>query len=297
MLAAKVKTESLPVKAARPMNAKFQELRAKPLFQQLSPAALEVAKDIDVTDQIEALSIAKASLPDAKSRSLDPQVLSLRQDLTETLLMTFLEGRQVTAELDDQVAHANELRNVLEGKRDKAVRYNNILNFTSGGALAILASGLQIGTKVGLQNTGNEFEVMAGALQAGISAYALRLVKGERFAAQVHPNMLARVFDLPDPHDDHYPPAVWAYLDDPITPGGLSRRDLLIKSWVKVGRIQTPSPKNMDHIRLLCGTVAQKKGTSIDLLQDRAAMLVDLRAVVMEESKELLEIMRFIKKM
>jgi hypothetical protein len=174
--------------------------------------------------------------------------------------MTLLEGREASSELDDQIANANEVRNALETRRDRAVRYNNVLNFTSAGALAVFASGIQIGTGNGLQNTGNEFEVIAGGLQAGISAYSLLLSKGSRLSSEVEPNMLAKVFDLPDPNDDHYPRAIWSYLDDPVTAGGLSRRAVLIKRWIKLGRIQSPTAKNgMQRIRLLCGTVAQKK--------------------------------------
>lgn len=281
------------------MTLSSQSCGAENLFETLSPMAKEVSKDIGVSQYILDLQElrAKSINPDAIKR--DVQFLFVKQEMTEILLTTFLETRDVVAEVDDEMSRSSELKDLLESRRDRAIRLNNITNFTSGGALAMIGSGIQIGGGNAINNAGNLMEVAAGALSTGISTYALKQSSGERRSAGVDPNMLARLFNLPTTKDRDIPAPIWNYLNEPIPGGkGESRREQLIQRWVQLGRIPPPTSKaGQRRIALLAGVVAQSHEVTIDLLDDRVAMLNDMRAIVGSITRELLEIMRVMRKL
>ncbi len=272
---------------------------ASDVLSTLSPSAREVAKDIGIAPYILQLQELRDKSPTDEARKRDPQYLFVKQEMTEILLTTFLETRDVVAEVDDAMTHSDELKNLLESHRDRAIRLNNITNFVSGGALAMIGSGLQIGTTNPYQNAGNIMEVGAGALSTGISTYALKQSSGEKRTANVNPNLLAPCFSLPTEKDKDIPVPILNFLNEPIPEGkGLSRREILIQHWVEIGRIPPPkSREGQRRIALLCGTVAQPHQVSIDLLNDRVAMLDDLRAAIGQMSRQLLEIMRLMRKL
>ena len=99
----------------------------------------------------------------------------------------------------------------------------------------MLASGVQIGTPMAYQNWGNVLEVCAGGLSTGISLAALRTARGRTCSLPAAPNMLARIFDLPDNEPQRYPHSIWLYLSDSTTgrTGGKSRREELIDKWIR----------------------------------------------------------------
>jgi hypothetical protein len=90
--------------------------------------------------------------------------------------------------------------------------------------------------------------------------------------------MLAEFFERPALPDSKYPATIWAFLDEaaPNGPDGLTRRQQLIQTWVEVKRID--SLASADKIRRLTSQPAERLDLSIDDLEDRAAMLQDVRA-------------------
>jgi len=276
-----------------------QKCLAEDLYDTLSPTAKEVSKDIGVNQYIVELQTlrSKSLNPDAIKR--DVQFLFIKQEMTEILLTTFLETRDVVATVDDEMSRSAELKDLLESRRDRAIRLNNITNFTSGGALAMIGSGIQVGGGNAISNAGNVMEVAAGALSTGISTYALKQSSGEKRSAGANPNMLARLFNLPTTRDKDIPAPIWNFLNEPIPGGnGQSRRDQLVERWVQLGRMPPPSSKaGQRRVALLAGAVAQNHAVTIDLLDNRIAMLNDLRAAVGAMSGELLQIMKLMRKL
>jgi hypothetical protein len=258
-------------------------------FEGLSAGALEVAKDLHVVPTLnELLELRKDP---AKRESV--HVLLLRQEITESMLMAFLEVRGVIAAIDDEMGHTERLQDEMASKRDRAIRYNNIINFTSGGALAMLASGIQVGTQTPLQNTGNELEVMAGALSSGISAYALKQARGGKRSAAASPNMLAQILGRATPIDQSYPDSVWIYLNDPPPGTSVPRRELLIQKWVAAKRIAPPNTRaGQRDMDAMSGATAQHKSITIDTLANRRIMLEEVKAVVSQMTRDLLDIMK-----
>jgi len=95
--------------------------------------------------------------------------------------------------------------------------------------------------------------------------------------------MLAKLFDRPTEFHSDYPQEVWAYLNaaPPAEPGDGTRRERLIKQWADIGRIEAgDTRKAQQKVELLTSGVSDQRPLAIDLLNDRAAMLADVRARV-----------------
>ncbi len=263
----------------------------------ISIGAVKVAKDMQMLDEIAELNDLKKAhvyVPGQRVRSLE--VICVRQDLDENLLSAFLATRRVVSELDRQVSGYDAVARVLEEKRDQAIRNNTILNFTSGGALAMTQGGISIGTPMKYQNAGNELGAVAGALTAVIGAYALKLQGGGKRSSERDPNMLAPIFGLVPNEPNKYPPLVWNYLNDYEPGQKKSRREQLIDRWVKLNYIEPlDKPSSKKHLEELSGTIELHKVVNIDLLRDRIPMLQDVRAAVAGINEYLDEILTFVR--
>jgi len=263
----------------------------------ISIGAVKVAKDMQMLDLVAELNELKkehAYVPGRRVHSLE--VISVRQDLDENILSAFLATRRVISELDRQVAGYDAVARVLEEKRDQAIRNNTILNFTSGGALAMTQGGISVGTRMKYQNAGNELGAIAGALSAVIGAYALKLQGGGKRDSERDPNMLAPIFGLIPNEPNKYPPLVWNYLNDYEPGQKKSRREQLIDRWIKLNYIEPlDKPSSKKHLQELAGTIPLHKVVNIDLLRDRIPMLQDVRAAAAGINEYLDEILTFVR--
>ncbi len=263
----------------------------------ISVGAVKVAKDLQMLDEIAELNELKKSksyVPGQRVHSLE--VICVRQDLDENILSAFLATRRVVSELDRQVAGYDAVARVLEEKRDQAIRNNTILNFTSGGALAMTQGAISIGTPMKYQNAGNELGTIAGALTTVIGAYALKLQGGGKRSSERDPNMLAPIFGLLPNEPNKYPVVVWDYLNDYEPGQKKTRREQLIDRWVKLNYIEPLNkPSSKKHLEELAGTIPLDKAVSIDLLRDRIPMLQDVRATVAGVNEYLDEILTFVR--
>ncbi|MBS1956469.1 MAG: hypothetical protein JST89_19940 [Cyanobacteria bacterium SZAS-4] len=263
----------------------------------ISIGAVKVAKDLQMLDEIAELNELKKSkvyVPGQRVRNLE--VICVRQDLDENILSAFFATRRVVSELDRQVAGYDAVARVLEEKRDQAIRNNTILNFTSGGALAMTQGAISIGTPMKYQNAGNELGAIAGALTTVIGAYALKLQGGGKRSSERDPNMLAPIFGLLPNEPNKYPVVVWDYLSDYEPGQKKTRREQLIDRWVKLNYIEPLNkPSSKKHLQELAGTIPLDKAVSIDLLRDRIPMLQDVRATVAGVNEYLDEILTFVR--
>lgn len=263
----------------------------------ISIGAVKVAKDLQMLDEIAELNDLKKDhvyVPGRRVHSL--AVVSVRQDLDENILSAFLATRRVVSELDRQVSGYDAVARVLEEKRDQAIRNNNILNFISGGALAVTQGAISIGTPMKYQNAGNELGTIAGAVTAMIGAYALKLQAGGKRSSERDPNMLAPIFGLVPNEPNKYPSLVWNYLNDYEPGQKKSRREQLIDRWIKLNYIEPLNkPSSKKHLEELAGTIPLHKDVTIDLLRDRIPMLQDVRAAVAGINEYLDEILTFVR--
>ena len=96
-------------------------------------------------------------------------------------------------------------------------------------------------------------------------------------------NMLAEFFDRPALGDSRYDPIVWSFLNDvaPTDQEGLARKDRLIQTWITLKRTDPPSTSaGKDKIDRVTSQPSNKLPLTIDDLEDRSAMLEDVRAKV-----------------
>ncbi|HEY9715698.1 MAG TPA: hypothetical protein V6C72_19645, partial [Chroococcales cyanobacterium] len=259
----------------------------------ISVGALKVAADLEIAQEIVALEKWKQKHAHEKPTA-DIEVIALRQELDEDLFSAFLQTRRVISELDRQISGFEAVARVLEDKRDQAIRNNTILNFTSGGALAMTQGIMSVGTPMKFQNTGNELGAVAGALTMAIGAYALKIQNGGKRSAEQDPNMLAPIFGLVPVEPNKYPPVIWNYLNDYEPKQKLSRKQQLIERWKTLNYIQKEGgEKSKKKLEALCGTVPLQKQVTIALLRTRIPMLEDLRATVAGMNEYLDEILTF----
>ncbi len=286
---------------------------AQTQFSDLSPSAQEVAQDIGIDDELKellALKAKRASLfPDTASgdntsasslKISDPdtiRILLLRQEITETILASTIDLRVVIAHIDEEGSTYSGLKAYLEDRRDRAIRRNTTANFLSNGALTMASNGWEIPPGETPETIGAMIGAVAGGVTTGISAWALKINGGEKRSAQTAPNMLAKFFNQPTDTNHDYPKEIWRFLTDaqPLSPNRESRKEKLLKRWIENKRVeQINTPQGKQRLALLCGTVPQVKSVTIDLLDDRVAMLADVKATVSLMFAQLLELMRAI---
>lgn len=254
----------------------------------LTAEATEIAEALNITSLVTELQRLKQV---TNNDANNVQLLSKRVQVLERLFMAQMEMQRVMAEIDSEVTRANEQRAVLEARRDKAITLNSVANMFAGGGLGAFGNSLQFMSN---EIPGEVCELVSGVAAAGLSAYAIKQQGGSRSTLSKAPNMLAQLFGIDASAHTTYPPMVWRYLNSippNHTESKLTRKDLLIRKWERYERIDRRGPHSQHKIQLLTGTVPQQRAVTIDLLDDRAAMLADLRAEVSSMSHGLLELM------
>src|SRR5215510_5632303 len=232
----------------------------------LSPGAEEIARTIGVTSLLERFYDLPERDRGAGGGAMTLEALSLRQQITE---------------IDSELAQISVVRSQLEDRRDHALAISNLANIVTSGGTGVIGTALQF--SAGTTNAGNIIGVAGGAVSTVLSLVGLRQQHGGKLPLGVSPNMLAKLFDRPTEFHSDYPNEVWTYLNaaPPAEPGAGTRRERLVKQWVDTGRVDTGDTHKAQHkIELLTSGVSDQRPLAIDLLNDRAAMLADVRARV-----------------
>lgn len=263
-----------------------------PVLKQLSPGAAEVAQEIGVVSLLEKLMRLPAAERGGGGATLSAEALSLRQQITETVVGTSLEIDGVVAEIDSELGQIAAVRAVLEARRDRALAIGTVANIITSGAGGVLGTALQF--KDSTAKAGNIIGVAGGGISTFLSFIGIRQQRGGKEPLGVTPNMLAKIFDRKAEFHSGYPQEVWDYLNaiPPTENVRETRRAQLLKAWTATGRIDTGNaPKVQEKIELLTSGVSQQKRLTIDLLNDRAAMLSDVRAKVSLMKRDLSKLM------
>lgn len=215
----------------------------------------------------------------------------VRQDVTETLLESFFEVQSVVSTIDDEINHDQHLQDELLSRRDRGIKYNNILNFGIQGTLSMISGGLAFPTGTRFQKTAGDLAIVAGATGTSLAVYALKQNQGPKVLLAPNPNMLTQVFSGLIVEGHEYPDSVWKYLSDSPTGTTLTRRELLINKWVHAKRIGSlTSKRGKQDIDILTGLESQT--VSIDILNNRIIMLSELRTAISQMSRDILSVMK-----
>src|ERR1700723_2252720 len=204
------------------------------------------------------------------------QILWLHQRISEQVMAASLQVDATIAQIDNEIARANELRGFLSDRRDHAVSRTNLLGVLAGGAVGATSSGLQLSSNLTKPAAG--VGIAAGTLSAGLALTGIHQEKGKSSTFDFESNMLAEFFDRPTLPNSQYPATIWVFLNEigPNGPAGLTRKEQLLQTWVQVKRIDSlSSTEKIDH---LTSQPSQSLKLSIDDFEDRGAMLQDVRA-------------------
>jgi hypothetical protein len=204
------------------------------------------------------------------------QILWLHQRISEKVTAASLRVDATIAQIDNEIAQANELRGLLSDRRDRMVSRANLWGAILGGTVGATSSGLQLSSSLSKPAAG--VGIGAGALSSGFALYGIHAQPGKSSLFDFQSNMLAQIFGRSTLPNCQYPTTIWSFLNEPAlgSASGLTRREELLQSWVNVRRIDSlESREKIDH---LTSQPSQQLKLSIDDLEDRAAMLQDLRA-------------------
>jgi hypothetical protein len=204
------------------------------------------------------------------------QILWLHQHISEEVMAASLQVDATLAQIDNEIARANEVRGYLADRRDRAVSRANLLSVLVGGAVGATSSGLQLSSSLTKPAAG--VGIGAGTLSAGLALAGIHQEKGRTSPFDFDSNMLAEFFDRPTLPNSKYPSTIWIFLNEisPSGPAGLTRKEQLLQTWVQVKRIDSLS--STDKISRLTSQPAENLHLTIDDFEDRGAMLQDVRA-------------------
>jgi hypothetical protein len=204
------------------------------------------------------------------------QLLWLHQRISEQVMAASLQVDATIAQIDNEISRANELRGYLSDRRDNTVNRLNLLGVIIGGGIGATSAGL--GYSDNLTKPAAVVGVAGGILSAGLALGGIHAQSGKTSPFEFNSNMLAEFFDRPALSNSLYPAIIWTFLNQPTIYGPLqlSRKQQLVQNWVQVKRID--SLANKDKIDHVTSEPSQHFQLSIDDLEDRAAMLQDVRA-------------------
>jgi hypothetical protein len=238
----------------------------------IAPAPESTAELIKVSSELRQLKQLSASTAPVDRW----QILWLHQHISEKVMAASLQVDATTAQIDNEIARANEVRGYLADRRDRAVSRTNLLSVLVGGAVGATSSGLQLSSNLTKPAAG--VGIGAGTLSAGLALTGIHQEKGKSSPFDFQSNMLAELFDRPTLPNSQYPSTIWIFLNEagPTGPPGLTRKEELLQTWVQVRRIDSlSSAEKIDH---LTSQPSQGLKLSIDDFEDRGAMLQDVRA-------------------
>jgi hypothetical protein len=206
------------------------------------------------------------------------QLLWLHEQITERVLHAYIEFDATNAQIDTEMTRADELHSYLSDRRDDVVTRDNLLGIIIGGGLSAVSSGLQLSSRLG--KPASVVGLTGGVASAGFGLTGIHAQNGRTAEFDFESNMLAEFFERPSLPDSVYPPIVWTLLNQPAANdhAGRTRKEKLLRLWLQVRRIDSlDSKEKIDH---LTSEPAQGFRLSIDDLEDRSAMLHDVRSTI-----------------
>jgi hypothetical protein len=239
--------------------------------QTVASSSESIAELIKVSSEIRQLQKLSTSTVPADRW----QILWLHQHISEQVMAASLQVDATTAQIDNEIARANEVRGYLADRRDRAVSRANLLSVVVGGAVGATASGLQLSSNLTKPAAG--VGIGAGTLSAGLALAGIHQQRGKTSPFDFDSNMLAEFFDRPTLPNSQYPATIWIFLNEtsPSDPS-LTRKEQLLQTWVQVKRIDSLASK--DKIDRLTSQPSEALQLTIDDFEDRGAMLQDVRA-------------------
>jgi hypothetical protein len=231
------------------------------------PEAAELVPLLEVTRSVNALCAGATG----------GEAAAARVELTERALQASLEVDSSIAAIQEEQTSISDQVDALRSARDAQVAW---LNAGAG----ILAVGAAVGTAMTLRAETTTAGIWITAVTSGVAAllttYAAFAPSRGVPPLRTPTNLLAPFLERPL-EAGHYPRIVWAYLTAVPPGGGPTRRDGLLESWRRLGRVDPGGGADARRrIDALSRPIPAHGKADLDLLQDRMRMLGDVRAQV-----------------
>lgn len=205
-----------------------------------------------------------------------------KQRLIETVLEYSFDIKRALNQIDREMSTAMHVKAVLAEKRDRAIRLNSYADLVAGGLTGIMSGALRLG---GLEFvTPDVIDVVEGVMEGSLAGWAVKSNSGQRKLSQGVPNVLARLIYPDMEKHPEFPDSVWEYLNT-IPAGsksGMSRRETMVDRWecTKYCLIHKGhKARHHERMKRISG-VKEDVVLTIDVLEDRIAMLQDLRSEI-----------------
>jgi len=263
----------------------------------LSTITLEMIKHWNIGPPIAALDDAYKKWQESKSTENAINYLIQKQKMTEILTDLGFDVRRCTNAVDREIAKNSSKAAYLTELRDKAIRYNTYADFVAGGLTGILSGALEMGDLNRFAY--NTVDVLEGTGQSALSYWAYRAEHAGDRRQGAMPNVLIEIID-PTVDHDAYPPTVRSFLEtSPPDSNGKTRAQMMLERWEAMNFCFTHSGHKMKkHHRKkhLSGQHSEDATMTIDLLEDRTAMLHDLRAEITTMDEAVAELFDLLKR-
>jgi hypothetical protein len=251
----------------------------------LSPLAKEMAELAGITPILAQLTKEQKAIQTNELSLLaleqKQRIIYLRGKVNAFMLAISAQINSTHSRIESAMAQADELRAYISEKRNRITRRNSQINLVSGGLTKMSGYSIALGNITAIPT--NVLEVFDGAVQSSLSALALREQRKEKKLEHGMPAIL-HSFLNDKKSSDQYAPGIWIYLNH-VPPGSLTnktRRETLIENWQKTNILPRPSdPSNQSKI---------KQPATEELLDQRLAMLSDLKSEVSEMNNGLMEL-------
>ena len=205
------------------------------------------------------------------------ELLTLQQQVLLQVTSASLQVDASAEAVDAEIAEVKELESYMSSRRDLRVSRLNIMALIIGGAAGTASSAFGFTSH---DSTAAALGVIGGAAATTLSLAGLHISRGESRELMVQSNMLSEVFKHPSDINNVYPKVVVSFMGGVAQNDeeGLSRQDRLIQNWVELKRIPDPkTPEGEKKVEKLVSLPGQKVSQTITDLDDRQAMLYDLR--------------------
>ncbi|MBU6454060.1 MAG: hypothetical protein KGS72_19935 [Cyanobacteria bacterium REEB67] len=237
------------------------------------------------------------------------RLIYLRGKLVQYLQTVSFEVNAVKAEVELAIAKIDDARAQIVERRARVLKRNSIINFVSGGVTKMVGYSLAIASN---DLPTNLLEILDGGIQSSLSGMAVKEQEEEKHFDQAVPTLLSTIIDNNNDTTRNYPSSVWQYLTSQSfngeeiisestqnlggdTTGGETRRGKLIAAWSTSGMLGRHRAPLIKGVHPPMARVGQGKSVTAQLLEDRAAMLSDLKSVVAQMNSNLMQLSQLVK--
>lgn len=253
------------------------------LLQKVWPATIATGSQ-NVDSQLSPSANAAAALlgvqgiTAAREHSDENAKLLITRQVLEGFLSMITDADLVGHEIDVEF----KVLDRMERRRDKVVQFTNNVNFLQGGVLGQVATSLGLTGRPENVLATNYLAIITSAIGIGLGAVTLVEQQGGWRPGRANPNALVAAFGKNSEHVS-LSPITTRFLNtsEPNSPVNLSRREILIKYWKESKVLNVNLNKDSTIQKLSAeGRAHHRWCETINLINNRLTMLIDLRAVM-----------------